>query len=381
MARRTVSVPVPSASALCMVALLAVGSLVIGGGLNPPVGPVSPTMKTLDEVEPRIAVNATNTPGDADSLYKITAPGSYYLTGNVTGVAGKHGVEIAASGVTLDLNGFDLMGVPGMGAFDGVYVSLAAVGHITVRNGTVRSWGGDGIDADDSPNIRAFIERITASSNSAAGVGAGAGSIISGCMTNDNGDSGIYASFGSRVSACESSFNGNFGVVMSSGGMVSDCNTYNNFLDGISTGSACTVIGCTSDSNGGNGISTGNSATVTQCTASLNAGNGIVASGDCRVVGNNCDSNGFNTADGAGIFVIGSDCRIEGNNCTDNDRGIDVDGPGNILVGNTCSGNTVSWDVAANNVCLVVAPPASVAFTGNTGGTSLSTNPWANFTY
>src|SRR5262245_32112399 len=80
------------------------------GDLNPPLGPVAPTLKTLTDVEPRIAISAANTPGDADSVFRITQPGSYYLTGNVTGVAGRHGVEIAANSVTLDLNGFDLAG-------------------------------------------------------------------------------------------------------------------------------------------------------------------------------------------------------------------------------------------------------------------------------
>ena len=47
------------------------------GPLTPPGAP-APTMKSLDQVEPRIAVNSTNTPGGADSLYKITQPGSYY---------------------------------------------------------------------------------------------------------------------------------------------------------------------------------------------------------------------------------------------------------------------------------------------------------------
>src|SRR5437762_13979859 len=98
---------------LALAAAVAVTGLIASAGnLNPPAGPVTPTMKTLTEVEPRIAINATNTPGDSDSLFKITQPGSYYLTGNITGVAGKHGIEIAASGVTLDLNGFDLLGAP-----------------------------------------------------------------------------------------------------------------------------------------------------------------------------------------------------------------------------------------------------------------------------
>src|SRR5262245_46218450 len=44
------------------------------GALTPPGAP-APTMKTLDQLEPRIPINATNTPGDATSVYKITVPG------------------------------------------------------------------------------------------------------------------------------------------------------------------------------------------------------------------------------------------------------------------------------------------------------------------
>src|SRR5216117_1440443 len=126
--------------------VVVVGTLAsLAGPLDPPAGPVAPTGKTLGEVEPRIAVNAANTPGDSNSLFKITQPGSYYLTGNITGVANKHGIEIAASGVTLDLNGFDLLGAPG--SLDGVSVTTAAVqSNITVFNGSVRAWGDKGID-------------------------------------------------------------------------------------------------------------------------------------------------------------------------------------------------------------------------------------------
>ena len=63
-------------------------------------------MKTLDQVEPRIPINATNTPGDADSVYVITKPRLYYLTGNLQGVRTKHGIKISVGGVTLDIMGF-----------------------------------------------------------------------------------------------------------------------------------------------------------------------------------------------------------------------------------------------------------------------------------
>ena len=66
-------------------------------------------MKKLDEIEARTIVNTADTPGDATNTFIISAPGSYYLTGNLTGDTGKHGISIQANDVTLDLNGFVLI--------------------------------------------------------------------------------------------------------------------------------------------------------------------------------------------------------------------------------------------------------------------------------
>lgn len=82
-----IAVSYPSARLHACLLVLGLGVLAVAGDLNPPAGPVAPTMKTLDEVEPRIAINRVNTPGDADSLYKITQPDSYDLTGNNTAAA------------------------------------------------------------------------------------------------------------------------------------------------------------------------------------------------------------------------------------------------------------------------------------------------------
>ena len=55
------------------------------GPLTPPGAP-APTMKTLAQVEPRIAI--TNVP------FTINRPGSYYLTTNLTSTG--HGIEIVS---------------------------------------------------------------------------------------------------------------------------------------------------------------------------------------------------------------------------------------------------------------------------------------------
>jgi parallel beta-helix repeat protein len=120
---------------------------------------------------------------------------------------------------------------------------------------------------------------------------------------------------------------------------------------------------------------------ISECSASFNTGNGIYASGS-HIVGNTCRGNGF-SGDGAGILVIFDESRIEGNNCTNNDRGIDVDGAGNIIIRNTCSGNTVNWDIVAGNSYLIVQAATTASnFTGDAGGGGVgSTNPHANFTF
>jgi hypothetical protein len=74
------------------------------GPLTPP-GTPAPTMKTLDQIEPRTPISALP--------FTISSPGSYYVTANLTGVAGQHGISVNASGVTLDLGGFELAGVGG----------------------------------------------------------------------------------------------------------------------------------------------------------------------------------------------------------------------------------------------------------------------------
>ncbi|MHC4575495.1 MAG: hypothetical protein ACYS76_15445 [Planctomycetota bacterium] len=95
--------------------------------------------------------------------------------------------------------------------------------------------------------------------------------------------------------------------------------------------------------------------------------------GDCLVISNNCVANGWGVGNGAGIHAddVGSDDnRIEGNHVTDNDRGIDVDGTGNIIIKNTASGNAGDdYDIVAGNKVGTISTDPTTA------------GPWDNFDF
>src|SRR5947207_4953579 len=130
--------PISSRIALLAVAFLLFPSAFIlaQGPLTPP-GPPAPTMKTLQQIEPRTPIGTLP--------YTVNDSGSYYLTANLTGAAGSDGITILASDVTLDLNGFTMTGVGG-GANSGISLA-ASSGNVTVRNGTLRGWGSSGVYA------------------------------------------------------------------------------------------------------------------------------------------------------------------------------------------------------------------------------------------
>jgi parallel beta-helix repeat protein len=294
----------------------------IAGPITPPPGPVAPTPGP----EPRTPISLTTTPGDNDatpSLYKITQPGSNYLTGNITGVAGKHGIEIAASGVTLDLNGFDLVGVPGMGAFDGVSVTVDGLRSIAVLNGSARNWGDGGVDLGFlSRGCR--VDGVRASGNAGTGITTSISSTVSNCTSVFNGQRGIRASNASTISNCSVESNSGTGIEVNNGCTISNCAAYFNAAVGILTNVGCTVLDCSAYQNTGNGVQVGESSSVSRCSAMNNSANGFSASDFCKM--SECNSS-FNSADG----IIGAD-GLAVSSCTVRRNGGD-----GIQAGNTAS--------------------------------------------
>lgn len=318
---------------LSALALFAAGgllsTLVVAGPLDPPAGLVAPTFKTLSEVEPRIAINPTNTPGDADSMFKITQPGSYYLTGNIQfpGGPGKHGIEIVASGVTLDLNGFDVVGVFGAGSFDGVSVTLTNQTNVAVVNGSVRNWGRMGVNLG-STTTSGRVEGVLVGNSNGNGILIGSNSTISRCSAFDNNAAGLVAGDGCNISHFTARGNANIGIFTGFGCTVTNCSAVVNSNSGIFTGFGCTIAACSAFDNLGTGITTGSQCVVTDCAANLNSTLGIFVGTDCTITGctvtgntnggitsggrgNILKSNISNTGAGPGVTSTGEGLRIE----------------------------------------------------------------------
>lgn len=390
-------------------------ALLYAGPLNPPPGPVTSTYKTLTEVEPRIAINATNTPGDADSSFKITLPGSYYLTGNISGEAGKHAIEIASDLVTLDLGGFAMEGNNDAN-YDGVFVP-GPYSYITVRNGSLRNWGRDGINMATSGAFSCRVENVLANGfrygihaglntiikgcstfGCATGIYAKSGSTLSDCaasrasnvgiyaengcsLTNcsayDNNGTGIFA-IGSAVTGCSAVANGNAGLGASTGSAFTNCTASNNSSHGFTNNANCSFTNCTATANGGSGFNAGTSNSFTNCSANINVSHGFNANSGSTITG--CSSfnntgNGFIVATGSTVvdsnarsnvldgIRCSSDCIIRGNTCSGNGFGLG-DGAGihatagnNRIEENNCSAGDrgidvdVSGNVIIRNTC------------------------------
>lgn len=112
------------------------------GPLNPPPGPITPTGKTLTEIEPRTAITSSG----SGSIF-ITQPGSYYLTGDVN--LGGNRIVIDAQGVTLDLNGFSVN--QNTDSVEAIFLTSNAA-DARVHNGRIAHFG-----AGDPVGIRSVV--------------------------------------------------------------------------------------------------------------------------------------------------------------------------------------------------------------------------------
>jgi hypothetical protein len=173
--------------------------LLAQGDLTPPPGVPMPTMKTLAQIESRTAIDGSTTP------VVLSQPGSYYLTTNLT-VASGNAISIAANGVTLDLNGFTLSSTAASASAYGIQIS-GGLQDITISNGHIRGgvtnssgvYAGSGFQygisytAAAPRNVRAVGISVSGCLTSGIDLGPGGATVVESCTVRTVGGNGIQA--------------------------------------------------------------------------------------------------------------------------------------------------------------------------------------------
>jgi parallel beta-helix repeat protein len=389
-------------------------------------------MKTLDQVEPRIPVNSVTAPGTGIATFRISQAGSYYLTGNVSGQPGRHGILIDAGDVTLDLMGFTLVG--SVGSLHGVGMTSPR-DNVTVRNGQVRGWGGAGVSLQSDSGR---IESITAVSCIGAGIMNSAASfmtVIRSCEVRDSGGAGIAAGANAVISGCNVRIALGAGIAAAETAVVEGCTVQDATLEGIQTGRNARVNGCavrvaggaggvvvgpgstvggttvtdclgpglaagpgsaidacvsrdnggagfalddaatlrgsTSAGNGGGGVTLAEGGVVSGCTISANAGDGVNAASACTIMGCTVLRNSGDE------IQVDRDCVVIDNTCKGisatpgTGAGVRVTGPNNRVEDNNLSDNDRGADVTGmNNIVVRNTASGNVANFQIAGGNS-----------
>lgn len=322
----------------------------LAGPLAPPSGPVTSSGRTTTEIQPRIPVGPTTTPGDSLSTYIINQPGSYYLTGNIVATGSKHGITVAADNVSIDLNGFTIsQALDGTGFPSGIQTNTT-LRNCTVRNGTVGKFRGYGIfgnfnnssftdltvveslggQLELGSSSFVLVQRVrTRATTGETGIQVGPSSLVESCVV-DGGTVGITASTGSLVRACTVSGVNSVGISCSSS-FVEDCTV----VGGGSTSSFSYAA-----------ISVSGSSRVQRCHVRGTVAPGLFVSGRAEIT----DCTFFNCPKGVATGAFGSG-RATVTNCSFfscSAAAISLVTPGNVVMGCRFSGNATNIDTSGS---------------------------------
>ncbi|MCI0541170.1 MAG: right-handed parallel beta-helix repeat-containing protein [Verrucomicrobiales bacterium] len=287
------------------------------------------------------------------------------------GITAGIGSQVVACTASINVaNGFlvaDSCVVRSCVAFNNSASGIVAGADNVIEDCTALSNGAFGIQAGRG----ATLKSSTARSNATEGIRVGAASKVSDCTSSFNTQAGFAVAAGSQLSGCTAAENKGAGVVAEDEVNILQCFASRNAQLGFSAGHDAHIMDSKAQSNS-SGILVGNRSTVRGCTVQGHSGNGITISSECTVLQNDCKNN-FNARDAAGIRAVAVDNCIKENTVIANDRGISVEGEGNLIIRNNASNNTLNYSF------LTPQPMAGPIVTSTADVNFL--NPWANLQY
>ena len=252
------------------------------------------------EINQAKALAGEVTPSDTPGFpVTIDTEGSYLLTGNLDlHLLSKDidAIKVIANNVVIDLNGFEIEGpcaVPCVPVGIGGGID-ANVTHTTVRNGTIRNMGREGVSVGNF-------------------------GVVTDVRTIDNSHYGIITGGFATVRNSVAAGNANVGIRPTTSSRVIDCTAEGNTLDGIlPNGPGIALIGNVVDGNSGDGIDAVfcSACLIENNTARSNTGNGIVSAAGSVLRDNTSSDN-----TGWGISAMGLASVLIGNSAYSNDGG------------------------------------------------------------
>ncbi|MDJ0755050.1 MAG: right-handed parallel beta-helix repeat-containing protein [Ardenticatenaceae bacterium] len=321
----------------------------------------------------------------------INQPGSYYLTQNVTNTGSyADGITIDANHVTLDLNGFTLADT-GVGD-DGIVVR-GDQDNIHIKNGVVRGWGGDGINALNADN--SIFENLHVENNGYDGLVGDFGVIIINCTSVGNRYDGLEGDDGTIIKNSTAVGNGDNGIQSSEGTISIGNASSDNARDGFDLASGSLFINNAARGNSGFGFDIALSGQAQNNSASGNLGNGFDIASASLIMGNTSKNNGTvgetsntylhgfrtfanaylinNVAEGNvqdGFRISSTDVFLDSNQGYNNgEYGLQATSSGSLFVGNSAAGNTTG------DFAII----ATSAYGQIITGTASTDQPFANF--
>jgi len=282
------------------------------------------------------------------SEFRITLPGSYYLTGNKT-VTNGFGIRVSAANVTVDLMGFTIQGAAASTSH-GIQVDT---GYVTIKNGHIRGFGGSGVF---SFGIYTSVINVEADMNEGTGINLSnsSGSIIDNCLSHMNNGSGFGSGENSVIKNSAAIDNkGEYGIYALSDSAVLNNKVMGNSKWGIYSFNSMLLVNNAVNNNnttntaGYGGVHSGKNSKVKNSLVNRNLGNGITVGEGNLITGNTVNENSLN-----GIQT-GIDSKVQDNIINKNGNHGIIANEGNFITGNVANDNAVNGIEARDHSILI----------------------------